>query len=85
MGAKKAPVYRLVVANSTDSRDGRFIETIGFYDPTTKPATVRVKEDRAKYWLSVGAQPSDTARNLLTQQGVIENKAAAAPAETPAG
>jgi small subunit ribosomal protein S16 len=72
MGAKKRPCYRLVVANSTAPRDGRFIETLGYYDPLTDPATVRVDEDKAILWLSRGAQPSDTAAYLLKQQGILD-------------
>lgn len=75
MGAKKRPSYRIVVAESTAARDGRFIETIGFYDPITDPATLRIDADRAKHWLSVGAQPSDTVRALLARQGIASGKA----------
>lgn len=70
MGAKKHPVYRLVVAESTSPRDGRFIETIGFYNPVVEPREVRVDEERARYWLSVGAQPTETAAYLLISKGV---------------
>jgi small subunit ribosomal protein S16 len=72
MGAKKRPSYRLVVANSTAPRDGRFIETLGYYDPLTDPATVRVDEEKALLWLSRGAQPSDTAAYLLKHQGILD-------------
>jgi small subunit ribosomal protein S16 len=71
-GRKKAPFYRLVVADSRSPRDGRFIEQIGTYNPMTDPAAVAVAEERALYWLSVGAQPSDTARSLLKKQGIWE-------------
>ena len=71
-GKKKAPFYRLVVADSRSPRDGRFIEQIGTYNPMTDPAAVAVNEERALYWLSVGAQASDTARGLLKKQGVWE-------------
>jgi len=64
-GAKKAPFYRVVVANSRSSRDGRFIEHIGVYDPTRSPAEVRFKMDRVDYWLSQGAQPSETVGQLI--------------------
>ena len=64
-GRKKAPFYRLVVADSRSPRDGQFIELIGTYNPMTDPAAVAIDEDRALYWLSVGAQPSDTARKRL--------------------
>lgn len=72
LGRKKAPFYRLVVADSRSPRDGRFIELIGTYNPMTDPAAVVIDEDRALYWLSVGAQPSDTARGLLKKQGIWE-------------
>ena len=82
MGAKKRPFYRLVVANSTSPRDGRFIETLGYYDPLTEPATVKVDEEKAILWLSRGAQPSDTAEFLLKKEGILdkfqEQKAAGA-------
>ncbi len=71
MGAKKRPSYRIVAADSRSPRDGRFIETIGYYDPITDPATIRVDEDRARHWLSVGAQPSDTVRDILRKAGVV--------------
>ena len=71
-GRKKAPFYRLVVADSRSPRDGRFIELIGTYNPMTDPAAVTINEERALYWLGVGAQPSDTARGLLKKQGVWE-------------
>jgi small subunit ribosomal protein S16 len=72
MGAKKRPFYRLVVANSTSPRDGRFIETLGYYDPLTDPATVKVDEEKAILWLSRGAQPTDTAEYLLKKEGILE-------------
>ena len=75
MGAKKRPFYRIVVANSTSPRDGRFIDTVGYYDPCTEPPTIKVNEERAAYWLKNGAQPSDVARALLTKQGVINKSA----------
>lgn len=70
MGAKKRPSYRIVVADSKSPRDGRFIEIVGFYDPLTDPATVRVNEERAQHWLSVGAQPTDTVRHILGRVGI---------------
>jgi len=76
MGAKKRPFYRLVVANSTSPRDGRFIETIGYYDPGSDPPTVNVKAERAAYWLSCGAQPTDTARAILQKQGLLKGTVA---------
>ncbi len=71
VGAKKQPSYRVVVADSRAARDGRFIEAIGFYNPRTEPETVRIKEDRALYWLSVGAQPTDAVARLLEKQGTL--------------
>ena len=65
VGAKKAPLYRVVVADSHFARDGRFIEEIGTYDPLTEPATIKIDMERAKYWISNGAQPTDTVRGLL--------------------
>ena len=65
MGAKKRPFYRLVVANSTDPRDGRFIESIGYYDPCSEPPAIKVNAEKVAHWLKCGAQPSDTARALL--------------------
>ena len=64
-GAKKRPYYRVVVADSRYPRDGRFIEEIGTYDPLTEPATIKIDMERAKYWISNGAQPTDTVRGLL--------------------
>jgi small subunit ribosomal protein S16 len=71
MGAKKAPFYRLVVADSRSPRDGRFIEEIGFYDPTKNPMVLKVNEERAQYWLKTGAQPSETVKSLLNKAGVL--------------
>ncbi len=65
VGAKKAPFSRVVVADSHFARDGRFIEEIGTYDPLTEPATIKIDMERAKYWISNGAQPTDTVRGLL--------------------
>lgn len=71
-GAKKQPAYRLIVANSSSPRDGAFIETIGHYNPTQEPEILKVDEERALHWLRKGAQPSDTAKMLLTRAGVME-------------
>jgi len=71
MGAKKRPFYRLVVADSRSPRDGRFIEEIGYYDPTTSPATVKIDEEKAIKWLTEGAKPSNTVKSLLQKQGII--------------
>jgi small subunit ribosomal protein S16 len=70
VGGKKDPVWRVVVADRRSPRDGRVIETIGHYNAQTEPSTVRVDEDRAKLWLSRGAQPSSTVRKLLKIQGI---------------
>ncbi len=71
MGAKKAPFYRVVVADSRYPRDGRFIEEIGYYNPTTEPATIKIDADAAKKWIGNGAQPTDTVRAILKKQGII--------------
>ncbi len=71
MGKKKQPVYKLVAADSRSPRDGKFIESIGLYNPLTHPSTLEIKEDRALYWLGVGAQPTDTVKSLLRQKGII--------------
>jgi len=67
MGAKKKPFYRIVVADSRSPRDGRFIEEIGYYNPTTDPTTIKIDTDKAKDWLSKGAQPSDTVKALFAK------------------
>ena len=72
MGAKNQPHYRVVVADSRAPRDGRFIETIGYYNPRTEPATVRIDEMRAIYWLGQGAQPTEAVARLLTKLGISE-------------
>ena len=74
MGMKKKPFYRVVVSDARSPRDGRFIEEIGYYDPMTQPAEIKVDNERAKYWLGVGAQPTDTVRILLKKSGAIEEK-----------
>jgi len=71
-GARKRPTYRLVVAESTAPRDGQFVEIIGFYDPLTDPATVRIDGDKAKVWLRKGAQPTERVARLLFREGLIE-------------
>ena len=71
MGAKKAPFYRIVVADSRYPRDGRFIEEIGYYDPTKHPTVVNIDEERARYWIGTGAKPSDTVKALMQRTGVI--------------
>ena len=71
LGAKKAPFYRIVVADSRYPRDGRFLEEIGTYNPLTDPATVNVDADRAQEWIKKGAQPTDTVRGILKKAGVL--------------
>jgi len=71
MGAKKAPFYRIVVADSRSPRDGKFIAEIGYYNPLTNPAEIKVDVEAAKTWLSNGAQPSDTVKALLKKSGAI--------------
>ena len=71
MGAKKAPYYRVVVADSRSPRDGRCIEEIGTYNPLTEPATVTIDAEKAQTWIKNGAQPTDTVRGLLKNAGVL--------------
>lgn len=71
MGAKKAPFYRIVVADSRYPRDGRFIEEIGYYDPTKEPSVVSVDGEKAKSWIANGAQPTDTVKTLLKKNGIL--------------
>lgn len=71
MGAKKAPFYRIVVADSRYPRDGRFIEEIGYYDPTKNPSVVKVDADKAKEWIKNGAQPTDTVKKILKDNGAM--------------
>jgi len=71
LGGKHDPHFRIVIADSRKQRDGRAIEEIGYYCPTTDPPTINVKAERALYWLGVGAQPSDTVRSLLKKTGVM--------------
>ncbi len=71
LGAKKAPFYRVVVADSRFSRNGRFIEEIGYFDPTKDPAVVSIDGERAKHWIANGAQPTDTVKALLKKNGVL--------------
>ena len=72
MGMKKMPFYRVVVADERAPRDGRFIEEIGYYNPMTEPATVKIDAEKAQQWIKNGAQPTDTARTLLKKSGIIE-------------
>ena len=80
MGAKKAPFYRIVVADSRYPRDGRFIEEIGYYDPTKNPSLIKINEERAKYWMGTGALPSETVKTLMVAVGIL----AASPFKTTA-
>lgn len=72
MGAKKAPFYRIVVADSRSPRDGKFIELVGTYNPLTTPAEIKVNEELALKWLGTGAQPTDTVRNIFSKAGIME-------------
>jgi len=71
MGAKKAPFYRVVVADSRYPRDGRFIEEVGYYDPTKEPSVVNIDGEKVKKWLQNGAQPTDTVRSLLKKHNIV--------------
>ena len=71
MGAKKAPFYRVVVADSRYPRDGRFIEEIGTYDPTVNPSAVKIDADKVNKWIANGAQPTDTVKALLKKEGIL--------------
>jgi small subunit ribosomal protein S16 len=71
MGKKKQPVYKVVAADSRSPRDGKFLEAIGIYNPLTDPFTLEIKEDRAMYWLNVGAQPTETVKSLLSKKGIL--------------
>ena len=72
LGAKKAPFYRVVVADSRFPRDGRFIEEIGYYNPLTNPAEIKIDAEKAKQWIGNGAQPTETVRALLKKSGIID-------------
>ncbi|MBS5734920.1 MAG: 30S ribosomal protein S16 [Clostridiales bacterium] len=72
MGAKKAPFYRVVVADSRAPRDGRFIEEIGYYNPLTDPADIKIDAEKAQAWLQKGAQPTDTVRSLLKKSDILK-------------
>ena len=71
MGMKKEPFYRVVVSDSRTPRDGRFVEEIGYYNPVSEPAVIKLDEERTKYWISNGAQPTDTVRGLLKKNGLL--------------
>jgi small subunit ribosomal protein S16 len=72
MGAKKAPFYRVIVADSRSPRDGRFIEEIGYYNPLTSPAEIKIDAEKAKKWISNGAQPTETVKSLLKKSGIVD-------------
>ena len=72
MGAKKAPFYRVVVADSRSPRDGRFIEEIGYYNPMTNPAEIKINAEKAEAWLKNGAQPTETVKSLLKKSEIIK-------------
>jgi small subunit ribosomal protein S16 len=72
MGAKKAPFYRVIVADSRSPRNGKFIDEIGTYDPLTNPSTIKIDADAAKKWLANGAQPTDTVKALLKKSNIID-------------
>ncbi len=72
MGSKRKPFYRIVAADSRAPRDGRFIEIIGTYNPTTEPASISLNEELAVKWIKQGAQPSDTVRNILSKEGILK-------------
>lgn len=78
-GDKKSPFYRVVVADSRCARDGSYIENLGTYNPLVNPAEIKLKKDRVEYWLKVGAQPTDTAKELLIKEGLVEKVAYRAP------
>jgi small subunit ribosomal protein S16 len=82
VGSKKKPTYRVVIADARAPRDGRFVEILGYYNPRTTPATFNVQEDRTQYWLSVGAQPTETVQRLLKNAGMwdqfVQSKTAVA-------
>lgn len=72
IGAKKAPFYRVVVADSRYPRDGRFIEELGYYNPLTNPVDIKIDSEKAKKWIANGAQPTETVRSLLKKAGITE-------------
>ena len=72
IGAKKAPFYRVIVADSRSPRDGRFIEEIGYYTPLTAPAEIKIDAEKAKKWIANGAQPTETVKALLKKSGIVD-------------
>ena len=84
VGRKKQPVFRIVVTDKRNPRDGRFVETLGHYNPRTDPVEIQVDAEKVKEWLAKGATPSDTVRSLLKKAGVFQNVAQPAPETPPA-
>jgi small subunit ribosomal protein S16 len=84
MGSMKRPFYRIVVADSRAPRDGKFIETLGYYNPCVEPIQLKIDPDLAKLWLGRGAQPTDTAGALLKKEGLLERASARTPQAKPA-
>ena len=72
MGAKKAPFYRVVIADGRSPRDGRFIDEIGYYNPLTTPVEIKIDAEKAKTWLANGAQPTETVKSLLKKSGIVD-------------
>ena len=72
MGAKKAPFYRVIVADSRSPRDGRFIDEIGYYNPLTNPAEIKIDAEKSKKWIDNGAQPTETVKSLLKKSGIVD-------------
>ena len=72
IGAKKAPFYRVIVADSRSPRDGRFIEEVGYYNPMTNPAEIKIDAEKAKKWIANGAQPTETVKSLLKKSGIVD-------------
>ncbi len=72
LGAKKAPFYRVIVADSRSPRDGRFIDEVGYYNPLTEPAEIKIDAEKAKKWLANGAQPTETVKSLLKKSGIVD-------------
>ena len=72
MGAKKQPFYRVIVADERSPRNGRFIEELGYYNPLTEPATIKIDADKAKEWIKNGAQPTETVNVLLKKAGIVD-------------
>jgi small subunit ribosomal protein S16 len=84
MGMKGQPSYRVVVADARSPRDGRFIENIGWYNPLTEPSTIQIDAERAKYWMGVGAQPSEAVQTLFKRAGILPRQTAEAGATSGA-